>query len=358
MKILIYGGTFNPIHLAHLKNIEWVGCCFDKVLVIPNKKGHFKVGDELASISDRLKMIELGLKQLPSNLNVEISGIEIISENSLYSYDVVRLLQKQYPQAQFSFLIGSDQAKDLNNWYKITELKEMVEFIVTKRDADYTSNEFKVFDNELLDYSSTAIRQEYVSSGIVAVDEYIRKEGLYLKSLVSNHLSEERLQHSNNVADLAVKMACKYQLDVKKAYIAGMLHDLCKEMPLEKQYELIKGDPTLFEVSDATVHAFSAYHYIKDELMITDEEILTAIKWHTTAYYQMSDLAKLIYTCDMLSLERDFKGIEELRLLLNKDLNECFKACFSASYEHLIIKGLKISEELIILKEMIERNEV
>ncbi|MDF9866684.1 nicotinate-nucleotide adenylyltransferase [Bacilli bacterium PM5-3] len=360
MKILIYGGTFNPVHLAHIENIN-LAChtfSFDKILIIPNKNGHFKENDELASIEDRLKMVDLALKKLNKNIDVEISRIEIDSENNLYSNDVVDCLINKYKNAEFYFLIGSDQARNIDKWYKIAELKKKVKFIVTKRDENYCDDEFLTINNDIMPYSSTAIRERYATSGIEDVDKYIREHGLYLEIVLKRYLNDKRLQHSINVASLAKEKASKYQIDSSKAYVAGMLHDIGKEINITKQYELIESDDNLFEISDATIHALSGYYIAKNDLGINDEEVLNAIKWHTTAYYEMSDLDKLIYVCDMLSQERDFIGVEKLRDLLDKDLNECFKACFIASYNHLLKKGINISDELNKLKEMIERNEV
>lgn len=357
MKILVYGSTFNPIHKAHLYSIEYAykKYKFDKVIIVPNYQGHFKNGDSIASIEDRLNMVKLALVELDAPY--ELSLIEVVQEKKIYTYDLIKQLQIEYPQADFTFLVGSDQAKEFDKWHRIDELKQMINFMVVKRDKNYTSSEYLVLDNEVLDYSSTKIRMEYATSGIDSVDNYIREHGLYLEDLVSHKMSSKRYRHVLNVADLAKKMAKRYHLDEMKAYISSMLHDICKEMPLEKQYELVANREN-FEVNDATIHAFAAYYYGLEYLKIKDEVILNAIKWHTTAYYKMSAYDKLLYVSDMLSAERTFVGVDKLRALFNKDLNECFKQCFLLSYDYLIEKDVKISSNLKKLKEMIERNEV
>ena len=361
MKILIYGGAFNPVHSAHIKNIE-LACnkiAFDKIIIIPNKFCHFKNNDELASIEDRLEMLDLALSQLKDlNIDIEISKIEIDSEDRLYTNDVIDILKEEVKNAELYFLIGSDQAVQLDKWYKITELKQKVQFIVTKRDNTvFDETDLIVIENEPMPYSSTKIRHHYADSGIESINKYIRYYGLYLKLVIRNYMGLHRATHSHNVALLAKEKATLYNIDENKAYVAGMIHDIGKEVPLEEQYKLIECDKELFEVNDATVHAFSAYHIAKDELKIDDEEILCAIKWHTTAYFEMPKLAKLIYVCDMLSSERDFTGIAELRALLDVDLDECYKQCFLASYRHLECKHISISRNLKKLKEKIERND-
>lgn len=361
MNILVYGGSFNPVHLAHIKNIE-LACqniSFDKIIVIPNRYSHFKSNDELASVTDRLEMLELALEQLDYlKISIEISKLEIATKEKMYTNDVIDLLKEDVGDAKIYFLIGSDQAIQLDKWYKIDELKQKVQFIVTKRnDDEFDTEEFIIIQNEIMPYSSTKIRYYYDKSGIDKVDEYIRYHGLYLTLVIRNYMGEYRAIHSRNVAELASSKAELYNIDKNKAYVAGMIHDIGKEVPLDKQYKLIENDKELFEVNDATVHAFSAYYIAKEKLKITDEEILYAIKWHTTAYFKMSKLAKLIYVCDMLSSERDFPGVKRLRELLDIDLDECYKQCFIASYKHLEDKGITISTELKELKDKIERND-
>lgn len=357
MKILVYGSTFNPVHLGHINSLEYA--CqkndFDKVIIVPNYQGHFKNNKSVARVEDRLAMLQLALKNL--KIDYELSLLEISQQKKIYTFDLIKQLQKQYPQASFTFLIGSDQAQLLDKWHRIDELVKIIEFMIVKRDQDYINDEYQVLDNQVLDYSSTRIRETYETSGIASVDLYIREQGLYLEELVSNKMKEKRFKHVLNVASLCVATANRYHLDEKKAYIAGMLHDICKEMPLAKQYALVAQRES-FEVNDATVHSYAAYYYCLETLQIKDQDVLNAIKKHTSADFMMSDLDKLVYVCDMLSYERDFVGVEDLRKLLESDLNECFKQCFLQSYQYLIIKNVFISEELNKLKEMIERDEV
>ena len=359
MKILFYGGAFNPIHRAHLKIME---CACEqlnlaKLIIIPNKEVHFKNNDNVAAFNQRVAMIELALKHTTINCAIEISAYEQKQTGKTYTFDLISMFRRAYPTAKFYFLIGSDHVARLKDWYRIEQLKKEVNFVVAKRKPDFTSSEYMVLDNAVMALSSTVIRDSYQSTGLEAVDAYIRYYGLYLNDVLKHYLNTSRIVHSNNVAALAKQYAPRYQIDENKAYVAGMVHDIAKDLPLKKQYDLVKND-LVFECNDATVHAYSGVHIVRDVLGIKDEDILEAIKWHTTAYFKMSPLAKLIYCCDMLSAERSYPEVEMLRLLLPQDLNECFKQCFKASYHFLVAKKTTTSPELKQLLHKIERNEV
>ncbi|MDR3215782.1 MAG: nicotinate (nicotinamide) nucleotide adenylyltransferase [Bacilli bacterium] len=359
MKVLIYGGAFNPIHLAHIKMMEQATkeLNVDKLIIVPNKEVHFKNNDNVIAFSKRKMMIEMALEKGEFNCEVVISDIEEKQANKVYTIDLIKMLKKEDSQSKFYFLIGSDHVAKLKDWYEIDNLKKEVTFIVGKRTNDFQSNEFIVINNEVLDYSSTLIRNKYQSSGLIKIDAFIRYYGLYLNEVLKQYLKPSRINHSQNVALLAQKKATLYGIDSNKAYVAGMLHDIGKYLSLDKQYRLVKDD-MVFELNDQTIHAYSAVHIVKDELKINDKDILEAIKWHTTGYYEMKPLSKLIYVCDMLSADRHFDGIEQLRECLNKNLDECFKQCFLASVAYLKEKRIVISKELNDLSLKIERDEV
>ncbi|MEG0364817.1 MAG: nicotinate (nicotinamide) nucleotide adenylyltransferase [Erysipelotrichales bacterium] len=358
MKILLYGGSFNPVHKAHVENVRLAldAIAFDKVIIIPNKVGHFKENIEMANDKDRITMLEIAFKDIEED--IEISNIEIEANEKMYTTHLVDEIKKEYKDSQLYFLIGSDQAMLLDKWYDIENLKQKVNFIVTKREDDYIEEDLFIIDNIALPDSSTSIRKDYQSTGIDSVDKYIRNHGLYLQEYVYTHLSKARAQHTIRVAKLAKKLALHYSIDETKAYIAAMLHDIAKELPLEEQFKLVGDCSDLFEASNPTIHQYSACNYIKEVMSINDDEVESAICKHTTGNFEMSKLDKIIYCADMLEENRTFKDIDKLRSLLYIDIDECFKQCFIKSYDFLVSKGIYIDSKLKKLKEKVERNEV
>jgi nicotinate-nucleotide adenylyltransferase len=358
MKILIYGGTFNPIHYGHINNIE-VACStfkFDKVIVIPNKIGHFKSEDDLASWQDRLAMLEMGLAMLTDiSCPIEIDKFELEANEVVYSIDEVELIQQKYPEAELYFLIGSDQVPKLDYWRDSERLKDLVTFIISKRSERFTSDEFIVLDNDVYDLSSSLVREYYATTMIDPVDEYIRENGLYLENVITHYLNQERVAHSISVAKMAVEYAIKYHIDPHKAYIAGMLHDIAKEMPLTMQYSLIKDASKCFQLNDNTVHAYAGAILAKDDLKIKDHDVLNAIAKHTTAAFEMSPLDKLIYVSDALADGRHFEQLNELRTIMDQDLDEAFKECFLLSMKSLRARDIPVDGDLAKLEEKIRR---
>jgi len=138
-----------------------------------------------------------------------------------------------------------------------------------------------------------------------------------LKVLLKNRLSKKRYNHSVGVAEAAVKLAETYGENPEKAYLAGLLHDICKEEEPEKQKELmLEGN---MNISGAELSAKALWHgpagacYIKNELGIADNDILNAVRYHTVGRPSMSMLEKIIYIADLISDDRDYKDVDKMR---------------------------------------------
>ena len=146
----------------------------------------------------------------------------------------------------------------------------------------------------------------------------------YLKYL--DNLSEFRRVHSLNVAEEAVRYAKKYGADVEKARIAGLLHDVTKETDGETQLKIIEnGGIMLSELEKASPklwHAISGACYVRDVIGIDDEDILNAIRYHTTGRAGMSQLEKLVFLADFTSAERDYPDIDVIRAHAENSLEE------------------------------------
>ena len=139
--------------------------------------------------------------------------------------------------------------------------------------------------------------------------------GIY-KAYLKEHLSKKRYTHSVNVANSAVELAKRYGADADKAYIAGLLHDITKETGKAAQLEIIKyagvelhpfdkrGDKFLHQASGSAMAKI---------LGIEDEEILDAIRYHTTGKANMTMLEQIIYLADFISADRDYKDIDIIR---------------------------------------------
>jgi predicted HD superfamily hydrolase involved in NAD metabolism len=143
--------------------------------------------------------------------------------------------------------------------------------------------------------------------------------------IVKPHLTEHRYQHTIGVTDTAVMLAEKYEADVKKAEISAVFHDYAKFRPKEEMRQIIKDqrmDVTILSYSSELLHAPVGAYLVKTEIGITDEEILSAIRYHTTGRVGMTLLEKIIFLADYVEPNRAFPGVEEVRETAEQSLDE------------------------------------
>lgn len=147
-----------------------------------------------------------------------------------------------------------------------------------------------------------------------------------IKELLKDRVDKKRYIHSLNVAERAVWLAEKNGADSEKAYLAGLCHDICKGLSHEEQHELISNAgidlDEATENSPSLWHSIAGYVYAKDFLKIEDEDILNAIRYHTTGHANMSMLEKVIYMADLTSKERDYPDADYTRNLTDYSLDE------------------------------------
>lgn len=148
-----------------------------------------------------------------------------------------------------------------------------------------------------------------------------------LKSL----LQEKRYIHSVGVSETAVRLAKIYGADEEKAKIAGLIHDAAKNLSKDDmlaECEKLGVKLDKIELANmAIVHATMADKYVHREFGIDDKEILSAVRYHTTGKENMTVLEKIIYIADMVEPNRDYNGVEKLRDLVEKNLDQ---ACIAA----------------------------
>lgn len=164
----------------------------------------------------------------------------------------------------------------------------------------------------------------------------------YLKQ----NLSAKRYSHSVCVADESVRLAGKYGANQEKAYLAGLLHDICKEMPENKQQEfVIKSSLNVGEIEKETSilwHAISGAQFVLEHFHIDDIEILSPIRYHTVAKDNMTKLESIVYLADFISADRAFKGLVKIRNACNNSLQEGMREALVFSIKDLIAKNKKI----------------
>lgn len=147
-----------------------------------------------------------------------------------------------------------------------------------------------------------------------------------LTALLKARLSKKRFAHSVNVARAAFALAERWEADPQRAYLAGLLHDCCKELPFSEQEELMRQGP--FAVSEIewlckpVWHGAAAASYMHTELGIEDMEVLSAARWHTVAHAGMTRLEEIVYMADLISADRTYHDVERFRKMAQNDLEK------------------------------------
>lgn len=171
------------------------------------------------------------------------------------------------------------------------------------------------------------------------------------KEYLKNNLSKKRYNHSVNVANAAVKLAERFGGNKDKAYTAGLLHDIAKEMPSDEQLELVMEsslDVSEIETKTAALfHAIAGAELVQSMFDIHDPEIINAIRYHTVACKDMSKLAQIIYLADLISDDRNYKDVKRMRKYSEQSLEKGMLEALKFSLVDSVNKGNTIPQSTL-----------
>lgn len=181
------------------------------------------------------------------------------------------------------------------------------------------------------------------------------------KEIIKPMISERRYIHCVNVSKEAVFLANKYGADEEKAAIAGILHDITKELGNDEQLQIIHDSGIILDNVQKKApklwHGITGSLYIKNNLGIDDEDILNSIRYHTTGRSGMSILEKVIFVADFTSDERTYNGVETMREKSRKSLEEAMLYGFRFTFSDLTKRGLAIHpDEIFCYNEIVLNN--
>lgn len=342
MKIAIFGGTFDPVHVEHINMVKaakrQLGA--DKVIIIPAYIPPHKQGKEIASAKDRLEMTKRAFLSVDG---CEVSSYEINAQGTSYTYLTLGYYKNKFPDARLYFLVGSDMLKDFYSWKNPETILEYAELVVCNREGEKVNfsveslkffsrfkKKFKVIEYVGRNVSSTKARvlcafgedlRPYLCEDVI---DYIEANKLYRAEGVKEafrYLKNSRRSHSLRVALMACEVASKLRLNEHTLLLAAALHDVAKNMPPDAPE--LEGFVAEDNVPAPVVHQFAGAYVAEHTLGVTDEETLDAIRYHTSGRANMSETEKVIFLADMLEPGRDFPGVEKLRKLFYTDLDEC-----------------------------------
>ena len=173
---------------------------------------------------------------------------------------------------------------------------------------------------------------------------------------------ERRYFHTMGVVKEAIRLAPKFGVDVEKAKIAALLHDCAKNFDQDRFLEIaaeygVKLDEYALK-EPALIHAFLGAAVAYRDYGVTDREILDAIYYHTTARANMTNLEKLVYIADMIEPGRTMPQAEELRKMVEENLDDALIYAIDCSIKHVIKKGRLIHPDSIHARNyLVERRD-
>jgi predicted HD superfamily hydrolase involved in NAD metabolism len=166
-----------------------------------------------------------------------------------------------------------------------------------------------------------------------------------LMESVKRQMPAKRWEHTLGVIETSGLLAHKYGADPVKADVAAILHDYVKYWPVEKMRQVIveqrlPGD--LLSYDKELWHAPVGASVVSREFGIDDEEILNAIRYHTSGRERMTVLDKVVCLADYIEPGRDFPGVNEIRELAKHNLEQALIAGFDSTLQYLLKLGKKI----------------
>ena len=370
-RIGIMGGTFDPIHLGHLRMAQHAleSMQLDRVLMLPS--GHPPHKPDITAGEDRYRMLCAacaGINGLePCREELDRTGI-------IYTVDTLSILHEKYPKAELFYIIGADMLMVLHKWRGLETILSLCTFLICPRSWQYTPQQlteerrrltamggrFVILDTDVVDVSSTEMRQALCAGKStpdlpVEVREYAQAAGLYGAQpripegpqwlpLLFRNLSVKRFSHTLAVADTARHLALLHGLDAQKAEAAGLLHDCAKCMPLRELQRIAKENHLTEDVSilesGALLHSVVGAHLARTEYGCEDPEILNAILSHTTGKPGMSPLAMAVWLADTIEPTRaPYPLLDKVRMLAGLSLEKAMIVSLEGTLQHVRKKG-------------------
>ena len=379
-RIGIFGGTFNPPHLGHIQAARQAlsALDLDRVLLVPtNISPHKDLPPNSPTPQQRLRMLELAVQEEP---RIQVSDMELNREGVSYTWQTVAQLRQESPEAQLVLLMGTDMFLSFPSWRNpeiILENAELAVFYrgdkqeketVAKQKAALEAQGARITlaENQVIPISSTQLRRllafrcadEFLPQGVGA---YIREHAFYdtaaqwknleeetLEPVVVSLLKPSRVAHVLGCRDTAVALARRYGADETDAARAGLLHDITKALDGPLQLTLCRDYGKMLDDFSRkypkTLHALTG-SLVAERIFGENEAVVSAIRWHTTGRANMSLLEKIVYVADYMEPNRDFPGVDRLRMLAYTDLDAALKLGLEMTVVHVEGQGSAVSPE-------------
>ena len=382
-KMGLFGGTFDPIHKGHVSMALRLAQSLhlDGVVLMPSFIPPHKIKENMASAEHRLAMCRLAAQEHPI---LSVSDLELKRGGASFTVDTLETLCEMHPDTQWYLLVGADMFATLRTWHRFADIAKMAVLCTIAREGTETSH-LQAYADELQaegircyvdtlpvePYSSTQVRSRFAMGETIAdlvdssVERYIRENGLYQQqetmccrtadeqyiSIIRNRLGDYRFRHSMCVAEEARRLAVLHGADPNKAYTAGIVHDIMKDTAKEAQLQILQDyDVELDAVELQTPmlwHARCGEVFLRHVLGLTDEEILSSVRYHTTGRAGMSLLEKVVFTADFTSADREYPDVAVIRALADESLSKAIRYGVEYTIRDLIRQGKPVHPDTL-----------
>jgi len=263
-----------------------------------------------------------------SNPYFKVTRMELDRPGPSYTVDTLRTLNEQI-DAEFYFIIGADEMNQLHKWRDADVLPSLCKWVGVTRPGHHNEDALEIPG---IDISSTELRKRQNLKYLVpeAVERYVSEVGLgnefeKIHIAVKSKLSDKRYRHTLGVIETSLLLAAKHGVNMKKAYLAALLHDYAKELADEKKLALCKEFGIILDDIQqkriGLIHGHLSAELAKRSFGIDDPEILQAILFHTTGHKGMGRLEMLLKIADNIEPNRPiYPGIERLKEIAYEDL--------------------------------------
>ena len=397
MRIGVYGGTFNPPHLGHIAAARAVfeTLKLDRLLLIPDRQPpHKPLPEGSPSPEQRLELTRLAGEQLGLGDRVETLDLELHRSGPSYTADTLRAVHERYPDDELWLLMGTDMFLTLHTWHEPEQILALAGIAAFSRSQEDTEELFsrqrerlyrtypsaRIFTLSvpgMVEISSTQLRELLAEGGggqflAPAVYGAVLRDGLYgtgedltrlppekLRPTALSFLKHARIPHVLGTEQEAVRLALRYGADVDRARTAALLHDCTKRLEMDEQLALcaqygIELDE-LEQQALKLLHAKTGAAVARDRFGV-DDEIYSAIFWHTTGHADMTLLEKVIYLADYIEPTRSFPGVDALRAACYEDLDKGLLMGLEMTVEEMKERGNPVHSATLAAIEYLKGN--
>ena len=341
-KTVIFGGSFDPPHIGHENIIRNLAKRFDEVIVVPTYVSPFKQAEKAASPKLRMDM----LKSIDFPCNVTVSDYEINNSGCSYSINTVEHFSSE--DRKLYFAVGGEAVRTLDKWYRYEKLKRMCVFYAILRPGyDLKRNAENV---EWADFCGDDISSSEVKAALgigyadslvsPSVYKIIKDNKLYDKyefvgeAYKKYNMKPQRIEHSFYATVEGIKLAKRYDVNITDVTLALLMHDIGKYVTEELLAKYGIPVPDCAELPDECKHAEYGAAICRYDYGLSDE-IVNAVKYHTTCSPDMDKLAKIVALADFIEPSRKFDGVEEIRNIAKTDLDKAVLAMLKSTIRYL-----------------------